>query len=568
MLNDQIDKDIVNTIKEKADYLEFYSQYTEGLRKMGKNYWARCPFHQESKPSFQINMATGMWRCWGEQIGGDIFSFYAKYFNTTRRDAIIILAETYGVKIELSQEEQEEYNRNKNLYNINKIICKKFQDNLFTPEGSTALAYLTKKRGFSLDIIKKFKIGCGISELPVDQRLIDLGLIKQYNDKYYSTFNPNRAVIPRINESGKVVAFSGRLVVENPEKSAPKYYHATSTPIYNQYEHVMGLYQAKYEIRKHQKVIIVEGELDMVRAHEKGICNTVALSGLALSVEQIALLKKYTNNFYFYIEDSATDKALPKLYEMIKKEIPYANIFVINEIGPNGEKCDLDDYLRRHSSEDFKKCISRAKTYNEYQISYLANKYDVTQPVEVNRKSIIDISSFLNTIKNPVDRKQYVEFVASKTMNSETTIYKAMKECQKKDIYFQQDKKITWLDRPVFVQRMIISTFFANFNKYNLLNYIDSLKIDSYMEPYYGNILNRLMSYVLRNIKDGEVDYNEFFTEISSKQDNILEDIINDIHMKSYELEDIPEEDLEQLLLEQIDILKEYSMDQERVVNQ
>lgn len=551
--------EIINEIKSKIDYLEFYRQYTEGLKKTGKSYWARCPFHQETKPSFQINIYTGMWKCWGEQIGGDVFSFYSRYYNMSRYDAIVTLAETYGVQIELSTEEQELRDKNKKLYNINNIMCKKYQENLLTPSGRNALNYITKRRLFSMDIINKFKIGCGIDNLPNDPRLLNLGLIKENdNGDTYSTFRSNRITIPRLNENGKIVSFTGRLITDS--ETLPKYLHTGDTDIYSKHKHVMGLYQAKFAIREHKKVIIVEGELDMIRAHERGICNTISLSGLALSVEQLSLLKKYTNNFYFYIEDIKTADALPRLYNTIKNEIPYANIYVIESIVDNDSKCDLDEYLRSHTSEDFKKRIKRAKTYNEYQISYLTNLFDSTEPPEIKTKKLKQIAMFLNTIKNRVDREQYVLMVAEKTMISESSIYNTMNQCKKMDLTYSQPKQLTWLSRPVYTQRIIISTLFSDLDKYKLLDTMQRLNIIEYLEPFYKNILLELRNYILSNNIDGKVDYNNYFTTISSKNDEFLEGIITDIHMKSYELEDIEDDQIEELLYEQIDTLKEYNL--------
>ena len=550
------DNEVINEIKSKVDYYEFYSNYAEGIKKIGKSYWARCPFHQETKPSFQINVNTGIWKCWGEQIGGDIFNFYSRYYNMSKHDAIIAIAETYGVQLHLTQEEQDLRDRNKKFYNINKVMCRKYQENLYTPDGAQALTYITKRRGFSMDIIKKFKIGCGINNLPNDDRLFELNLIKEgENGDYYSTFRNNRIVIPRISENGKIVSFTGRLINDGD----PKYIHTQDTPIFSKHKHVMGLYQAKYAIREHKKVIIVEGELDMIRAHEKGISNTVALSGLALSVEQLSLLKKYTNNFYVYVEDSKTAEALPRLYETIKQEIPYANIYVIQG-GDIDNKCDLDDYLRSHTSEDFKKLIKRATTYNEYQISFLANEFNPTDSPEIKTKKLRTIASFLNTIKNSVDREQYVIMVAEKTLMVESVIYNAMNKCKKQEIYYSTPKKLTWLSRPVYTQRIIISTLFTDLNKGKLLDTISKLNIVDYLEPLYKSIFLELRDYILGNTQEGKVDYNKYFTEISSKNDELLEGIITDIHMKSYELEDIEDEQIEELLTEQVDTLKEYAM--------
>ena len=248
------------------------------------------------------------------------------------------------------------------------------------------------------------------------------------------------------------------------------------------------------------------------------------------------------------------------MYNTIKNEIPYANIYVIESIVDNDSKCDLDEYLRSHTSEDFKKRIKRAKTYNEYQISYLTNLFDSTEPPEIKTKKLKQIAMFLNTIKNRVDREQYVLMVAEKTMISESSIYNTMNQCKKMDLTYSQPKQLTWLSRPVYTQRIIISTLFSDLDKYKLLDTMQRLNIIEYLEPFYKNILLELRNYILSNNIDGKVDYNNYFTTISSKNDEFLEGIITDIHMKSYELEDIEDDQIEELLYEQIDTLKEYNL--------
>ena len=142
----------------------------------------------------------------------------------------------------------------------------------------------------------------------------------------------------------------------------------------------------------------------------------------------------------------------------------------------------------------------------------------------------------------------------------ESVIYNAMNKCKKQEIYYSTPKKLTWLSRPVYTQRIIISTLFTDLNKGKLLDTISKLNIVDYLEPLYKSIFLELRDYILGNTQEGKVDYNKYFTEISSKNDELLEGIITDIHMKSYELEDIEDGQIEELLTEQVDTLKEYAM--------
>ena len=564
-------KEQLNSIKEKVDYFEFYKQYLPELKRTGSNRaFSPCCFHSETKPSLCISLDCGIWRCFGGcNTYGDIFKFYQKFFNVSFTEAVQAIAKMYDVELVISDEEREKYEYQQSLYRINEIMCRKFEETL--DGNNEAWNYLTKIRGLSPKIIKQFRLGAGIKNLPEKESLKKLGLIKfsEQQNKWKASLGDFRVIFPRFDESGHIVSFTGRDYkgLEN----APKYLHLVNTDIYEKSHIIFGLYQAKKYIQRYNKAILLEGEVDLVKCHQKGIVNAVALSGLNASDEQINLLKKYTNNFYICVEDGAilrrsqdsnTGKyisSLDRLYNKIKENIPYANVYIIDLRKPDGSKCDPDMYLTEHTREDFEKLIQDAKVYNEYIIN--------SKLVGVNPKNIEEKTACINmlipmlaNIPNFLTRKQYIELVSNKLLIPENDIYRKVK------IYVEKQDKIetenvTWDSRPVFIQKMLLSMCFApNFNNYSTASNILFLAQD-YMEPFYKNMLNNLvLPYIKQQGNIEHTDFKPFFDDLmyNDKVNDIERETLTDIYMKTEQLEDFTQDDVQELVEEQLNILKQY----------
>ena len=564
-------KEQLNSIKEKIDYFEFYKQYLPELKRTGSNRaFSPCCFHSETKPSLCISLDCGIWRCFGGcNTYGDIFKFYQKFFNVSFTEAVQAIAKMYNVELVISDEERERYEYQQSLYNVNEIMCRKFEETL---EGNNeAWNYLTKIRGLSPKIIKQFRLGAGIKGLPEKESLKKLGLIKysEQQKRWKPSLGRFRVIFPRFDESGHIVSFTGRDYkgIEN----APKYLHLVNTDIYEKSHVIYGLYQAKKYIQRYNKVICCEGEGDMLKCYQKGIVNAVALSGLNASNEQINLLKKYTNNFYICVEDGAILKrsqdshtgkyisSLDKLYNKIKENIPYANVYIIDLRKPDGSKCDPDMYLTDHTREDFEKLIQDAKVYNEYIIN--------SKLVGVNPKNIEEKTACINmlipmlaNIPNFLTRKQYIELVSNKLLIPENDIYRKVKIYVEKQDRIETES-ITWDSRPVFVQKMLLSMCFApNFNNFSTASNILFLAQD-YMEPFYKNMLNNLILPYIKQQGDIEhTDFKPFFDDLmyNDKVNDVERETLTDIYMKTEQLEDFTQDDVQELIEEQMNILKQY----------
>ncbi len=560
----QYTKEQLQEIKSKIDYFEFYKQYLPELKRTGANRaFSACCWHVESRPSLCIDLNYGLWRCFGScNTGGDIFSFYQKFFNVSFSEAVQDIAEMYGVELVLDEEIIKEREHKKGLYNINNIMCNKFIQQL--EADTNAWNYLTQIRGLSPKIIQEFKIGCGLNKIPEKESLKTLGLLVQ-NEKgeWYSKFRRDRVVFPRFDEHGNIVSFTGRLCIE---KDGAKYMHTSNTEIYNKSEHLFGLYQAKKYIKHFKSVICVEGEIDLIKCHQKSIVNSVAVSGLNISDHQVNLLKKYTSTFYVCVEDGAILKVndngvspLSKFYDTIKKNIPYAKVYIVDLRNEDGSKCDPDMYLSQHTREEFTELVKHAKIYNEFVINCDLKK--------VNPKNIEEKTACINflipklaSIQNFLDRKQYIELVANKLSIPENDIYRKVKYYNEKQEKTNMSN-ITWDSRPIYAQKILLSTCFApNFDNFKACAEL-IIRAQQYLDPFYKKILTEIISpYILQFGPNKKIDFTEFFTKIlyDTNVSEIERKTITDIYMKVEQLEDFDNNELDELIDEQCDTLKEY----------
>lgn len=257
----------IDELKSKIDYEEFYKKYIPDLQQRGSKLWACCPWHQETKPSFCIDQNLGLWRCFGAcNEGGDVIKFYQKHFSVSFSEAVIALAEMYNYELQISDEEKKFRDECNKIYELNRIVADKAMEVLECDED--AWNYVTKIRGISPKMIEVFKIGRG-GNVPVTNGTIKAGIVAQ--DKYgrYRTqLGNNRILFPRFNENGKVISFTGRLFTD---EGWAKYLHLKDTQVYTKGNNLYGLYQAKKYIKHFKSVIMVEGQVDCIKCHQKAL---------------------------------------------------------------------------------------------------------------------------------------------------------------------------------------------------------------------------------------------------------------------------------------------------------
>ncbi|MFA6094794.1 MAG: DNA primase [Candidatus Paceibacterota bacterium] len=299
---------VVEQIKERVDIVSLLESYIK-LEKSGANFKARCPFHAEKTPSFFVSPVRGNYYCFGCSAKGDIFSFVEQFEGLDFKGALKVLAERAGV--ELKPERPEVRTERDRMYSILEDVTVFFEENLIKSEEVNK--YLTL-RGLSQKTIKTWRIGWVEAEWHTirdyllkkgytDTEMETAGLTKKTEKGYYDRFR-GRVIFPICDSSGRVIAFTGR-ILHDDGKSA-KYLNSPETPFFNKSKTLFGFDKAKNAIRTHDYSILVEGQMDLIMSHQAGVVNAVASSGTAFTIVHLNLLKRLSQRIVLAFD---SDKA-------------------------------------------------------------------------------------------------------------------------------------------------------------------------------------------------------------------------------------------------------------------
>lgn len=329
-----IPREIVEQILQAARIEEVVSEFVT-LKKRGANLIGCCPFHNEKTPSFNVNPARNIFKCFGCGKAGDSAKFLMEHEHLTYPEALRYLAKKYNIKIEEREATAEEIaaqTERERMFNINEFADKYFVDTLWnTEEGKTIGLEYFRERGFLNPIIEKFHLGYSPAKWDAftefakqngysDELLEKIGLSIKGNKGLYDRYH-GRVMFPIQNLTGKVIGFGGRILINDPEKKSPKYQNSPESEIYDKKQTLYGIFQARSAIAKQDECILVEGYFDVLRMHQVGIENVVASSGTSLTIEQIRLVKRYTNNItMLYDGDAAGIHAAVRGTDMILAE--------------------------------------------------------------------------------------------------------------------------------------------------------------------------------------------------------------------------------------------------------
>ena len=418
---------VVDEVKARTDIVDVIGQYVP-LKKAGRNFKALCPFHTEKDPSFYVFPHTQTWHCFGCNAGGDVFSFLMKKEGLNFREALKVLAERAGVKLE--EKPPKEIEKEKLLREINSVAADYFHRLLFHPEkGAKARSYL-EKRGINEEAIVAFKLGYAPGEWhALEEFMVNLGyrrdliyeaglIIKREEGGFYDRFR-DRLMIPIRDEAGRIVGFGGRTL--DPE-GIPKYLNSPSTPIFDKSRLLFGLDMAKDAIRAQDMAVIVEGYFDVIQAHQRGFKNVVASMGTSITEAQLKLLARYTKRFVFALDpdvagSEATIRALQMAEEVLDKEAEptfdprgfirfeerlNAEIFILSL--PSGQ--DPDDLIRE-SPDGWREALEKASPVTEFFLQLLSQKFDLSSP-KGKAEAVRTLVPILRAIKGEVEREHYI----------------------------------------------------------------------------------------------------------------------------------------------------------------
>ena len=456
-----IPQETVNRILDLAQIEEVVGDFVT-LKRAGATYKACCPFHNEKTPSFVVSPSKGIYKCFGCGKSGTAVGFVMEHESMTYVEALRYLAKKYNVEVIEKEETAEEIakkQRHESLMLVSEYAGKFFQNNLKTQEGHTIGYQYFRSRGLEDETIQKYGLGWA----PIDRSsftnaakaagykeeyLLDTGLCKKYDDgRVVDTFH-DRVIFPIHSVSGRMIAFGGRTL--KTDKQIPKYVNSKETEIYVKSRSLYGIYFAKNEISRQDKCILVEGYLDVLSMHQLGIKNVVASSGTSLTVDQIRLIRKFTDNVtIIYDGDGAGIKAALRGIDLVLKEGLNVKVVLL----PDGQ--DPDDFARRHTLTQVQDHIAQnEQDFINFKTDLLLGEAG-SDPLK--RANLInDIADTIALMPDAVVRAVYVRATAERFEMDESILIDRISKTRSKVLL--EDKKQrdraasnTGLSSPVYV---------------------------------------------------------------------------------------------------------------------
>ena len=489
-------EELVTQIKDRLDILDVVSQQVI-LKKNGSHYWGLCPFHKEKTPSFSVNPALGIYKCFGCGAGGDAITFIMKTQNKEFIEVIREYAEKLGLELpktfhkseskELKDEMIRACAKAAEFYNLRLLMEKE-------PETLHVLDYL-KNRGITKEIIEKYTLGIAPKAYAMfykkfrhdfsEEVMEKAGLIIKTREGEYIDRFRNRAIIPIRNEFGEYVAFGARAVEKD---QMPKYLNSSDSLIYNKSKILYGLYTAKDAIKNEDSVVLMEGYFDVISAQAHGIKNAVASCGTALTPDHIKLLSRYTPSRKIYLSfdtDSAGQKATNRNAALIKEAFSgLGNIKQFDEsyISTSNDKysCEIrviappegkdpDEFIRSVGAESYKEYMQHAPLLIDFQLNNILKEKPKT-PIE-KTKVVKEIIPLLMEIQNKIIQAEYVKMVSDALSVDEKALLSELKTASRTEIIKNSDvSKIVKKNIPISqkAQKNLLSVFLVTDNHFTL----------------------------------------------------------------------------------------------------
>ncbi len=407
--------DFISTVLDKTDIVKLISRYVQVERK-GNTYWACCPFHHETQPSFAINEPKQFFHCFGCKESGNAISFIKKIENVEFYDALKMLAEQAGLEMPKSSGSYTKTDKKKRdaLYSLMRDAARHYHDNLSDSRAEPFRAYLNSRQ-IPENMVRRFGLGASVdftemigflkSKGYTYEQIHDAGIAETKDGREYDVFG-KRLIFPIIDNMGHVVAFGGRTLEKDVHFA--KYRNSSQTEIFDKSKVIYGvnLLKKRKAERPIDYVIMTEGYMDVIALHKAGFDTTVASMGTALTTKQARQLKLYSNIVYIsYDGDTAGQKATMRGLDILRESGLTVKVVRL----PDG--LDPDDVIKRYGAEGYKKLLAEAIPLTAYKIETLKSKYDLDDP-DQKAQFAIEASKTVTELSNPVEVEQYLSYVS------------------------------------------------------------------------------------------------------------------------------------------------------------
>ncbi|WP_282924916.1 DNA primase [Peptoniphilus genitalis] len=529
-----INDNVLDEIRDRADIVDLIGEYVD-LKRSGSNYMGLCPFHSEKTPSFSVSPSKSIFKCFGCGVGGDVITFVMKRENLSFPDAVEFLADKYNVRLEVYKDENKEAREKRNrLYEINREAGLHFLKNY---EASQKAQLYLKNRMLSDKTIRSYGIGYSkdswtdlydhLTKMGYrEDELLELNLIsKSKNGNYIDRFR-DRVMFPIINRNNRIIGFGARAFGD--EK--PKYLNSRETPIFHKGSNVFNINIISRESTR-ERIILVEGYMDVISLYNSGINYSVASLGTSLTIDQANIIKKMAKDIYIcYDSDSAGINATSRAIDIFLQAAVKPKIIEL-EGG-----LDPDDFIKKYGIEGFENKIKSAISYIEFKIKKLKENFNLEDSEGLSNFTI-DSAKILSSIKNPIERDIFVKDFSRKYNISYTAIENyinylnrnKLKEANREKFKVKKNTNVVKSNKARAQEELLSYSLLDN----DIYKYIKN-KIEVF---YFTNAMTRAVFEEIPRLYEEEMEVRDFLSLLESNRlidkefvENILS-IINDIHV-------------------------------------
>ena len=404
----------IEDLKRQADIVRIVQDYVS-LKKAGTNWRAPCPFHKETKPSFNVNPAKEMFFCFGCHKGGTVFNFVMEMERVTFPEAIKIVAEKSGVPLPKMIDDDRFESRKRDsdqVIELNQWALQWWKDQLQSRGAASVRQYL-KQRGIAEETTQTFQLGFApdswealsthlLQKGATQEQLEKSGLVvKKDEGGSYDRFR-GRLIFPVFDAQGKPIAFGGRTL--DPE-GEPKYMNSPETPAYTKGRHLYGLHLTRDEIRRQEFAILVEGYLDLIVPYQQGVRNVVASLGTALTSEQVKLIGRFARKVLVnYDGDRAGVQAAKRAIETILAEDIEVKVLVLPD------NADPDDFIRKYGVSEYNRRRGEAQPHIQFVIDQAVRDRNLNSPAD-KAAAVEETLPFVRAVRNRIQKREYFDIV-------------------------------------------------------------------------------------------------------------------------------------------------------------
>lgn len=533
--------EVINDVRQSNDIVDVISQYVH-LKRSGRNFFGLCPFHNEKSPSFSVSPDKQIFHCFGCGVGGNVFSFITQIEGINFVEAVQMLAERANIQLPTLQDngDSQREELKAKVYKVNEFTAEFYHQNLYKPQAKIAQEYV-KKRQLSNETLKSFKIGFSgkfdelYQELKKqgfgEREILESGLVNKNERGQYIDRYRNRLMFPICDARGKVIAFGGRVL----DDSKPKYINSPENVVYSKGRNLFGLNVAKKGDLK--RILIVEGYMDVISLHQRGITNVVAPLGTALTEQQGWLLRKNSEQIILSFDsDEAGLKAKLRALDILQNMGCDLRILQME-----GAK-DPDEYIIKYGNARFNNLVDKALSIIEFKVKILKKDLNLENTND-KIKFLNEIAKLISNVDNTIEREVYIEKIAKEYDISKEAIYAEVNKLTYKNV---KTEKVLEKPKPVVThikrEEKVISEAVKRRENTVIalllmgdLNIFEILRQNIKVEDFQDEVNKKIAQKLYEEFEKGNSNINAIIDNLEQDEQNQITMIMSE----DYEITDI-----------------------------